>query len=90
MAEVSPRHRCGPSAVNSATGCGWHSNCSTPTIARPSDCAIGTNCRFADAGAKLGVSEEAMRKRYHRALPKLARKLESLRSGAWRESLDED
>lgn len=43
---------------------------------------------FAEAGERLGISEEAMRKRYHRALPKLARKLESLRTGTWRDGLD--
>lgn len=44
---------------------------------------------FAEAGARLGITEEAMRKRYRRALPKLARKLEVLRRGAWRDVADD-
>lgn len=44
---------------------------------------------FPDAGLRLGISEEAMRKRYRRALPRLARKLEMLRRGTWQDSLDD-
>ena len=44
---------------------------------------------FPEAGQRLGLSEEAMRKRYRRALPKLARKLELLRGGGWRDAIGE-
>lgn len=43
---------------------------------------------FVEAGERLGLGEEAARKRYARALPRLARKLELLRRGDWRQSLD--
>jgi RNA polymerase sigma-70 factor, ECF subfamily len=43
---------------------------------------------FVSAGARLGITEEAARKRYHRALPKLAQKLELLRRGRWQDQLD--
>jgi RNA polymerase sigma-70 factor (ECF subfamily) len=36
---------------------------------------------FAQVGARLGLSEDAARMRFQRALPKLARKLEELRAG---------
>lgn len=36
---------------------------------------------FAAAGARLGISEDGARKRYERALPKLARKVAQLRAG---------
>lgn len=36
---------------------------------------------FVEAGELLGISEDAARKRYHRALPKLAHKVASLRAG---------
>lgn len=42
---------------------------------------------FAAASERFGISEEAMRKRYRRALPKLAQKLELLRRGGWRGEL---
>jgi RNA polymerase sigma factor (sigma-70 family) len=45
---------------------------------------------FAAAGEQLGISEEAARKRYHRALPRLAQKLELLRRGKWQDVLDGD
>ncbi|MFO1077458.1 MAG: sigma-70 family RNA polymerase sigma factor [Planctomycetota bacterium] len=45
---------------------------------------------FAAIGAALGIGEEAVRKRYDRALPRLARKLELLRSGEWRSTLPVD
>jgi len=45
---------------------------------------------FAVAGERLGISEEAARKRYHRALPRLAQKLELLRRGKWQDVLDGD
>jgi len=41
---------------------------------------------FPDLGERLGVGEEAARKRYQRALPRLAQKLDQLRSGRWRPS----
>jgi RNA polymerase sigma factor (sigma-70 family) len=43
---------------------------------------------FVEAGERLGLSEEASRKRYTRALPRLAEKLGLLRAGEWRRSLD--
>jgi RNA polymerase sigma-70 factor, ECF subfamily len=46
-------------------------------------------CSFAEAGAAVGIGEEAARKRYVRALPKLARKLELLRSGGWEQTLQD-
>ena len=36
---------------------------------------------FAAVGARMGLSEDAARMRFQRALPKLAKKLEALRSG---------
>ena len=44
---------------------------------------------FPAAGERLGVSEDAMRKRYRRALPRLAQKLEMLRRGTWQDELGE-
>ena len=43
---------------------------------------------FADVGVRLGASDEAVRKRYRRALPRLAQKLEMLRRGTWQDGLD--
>jgi RNA polymerase sigma-70 factor (ECF subfamily) len=43
---------------------------------------------FVEAGERLGISEEAARKRYNRALPKLAQKLDLLRRGRWQDTLD--
>lgn len=40
---------------------------------------------FAELGERLGLGEEAARKRYQRALPKLAKKLDQLRTGRWRD-----
>lgn len=40
---------------------------------------------FAEVGERLGVSEEAARKRYTRALPKLAQKVDALRRGTFDE-----
>jgi len=37
---------------------------------------------FAEVGQRLGLSEDAARMRFQRALPRLARKLEELRAGA--------
>ncbi len=45
---------------------------------------------FPELGERFGVSEEAARKRYQRALPRLAEKLELLRSGAWRTATNDD
>ncbi|MCR9247471.1 MAG: RNA polymerase sigma factor [bacterium] len=45
--------------------------------------------QFAEIGRTLGLGEDAARKRYGRALPRLARKLEMLREGNWRQSLEE-
>jgi len=45
---------------------------------------------FAEIGEQLGLGEEAARKRYQRALPKLAEKLDLLRRGAVRDALTED
>jgi RNA polymerase sigma factor (sigma-70 family) len=42
---------------------------------------------FAELGARLGTTEEAARKRYTRALPKLAQKLDALRRGDWQRTL---
>ena len=42
---------------------------------------------FAELGTRLGIGEEAARKRYTRALPKLALKLEALRRREWQRSL---
>ncbi len=42
---------------------------------------------FAEVGRSLGLGEEAARKRYQRALPKLAEKLELLRRGGVRDAL---
>ncbi len=42
---------------------------------------------FAALGERLGIGEEAARKRYTRALPRLAHKLEALRGGQWQRSL---
>ncbi|MCC7066802.1 MAG: sigma-70 family RNA polymerase sigma factor [Planctomycetes bacterium] len=38
---------------------------------------------FAAVGQRLGVAEDTARMRFQRALPRLARKLEALRSGSW-------
>ncbi len=43
---------------------------------------------FVAIGERLGTTEEAARKRHVRALPKLAHKLQMLRMGSWRRSLD--
>ena len=43
---------------------------------------------FGEAGERLGITEEAMRKRYHRALPKLAKKLDLLQRVGWQQSVD--
>lgn len=43
---------------------------------------------FAEIGKVMDIGEEAARKRYDRALPRLARKLGMLRQGNWRQSLD--
>jgi RNA polymerase sigma factor (sigma-70 family) len=40
---------------------------------------------FGDVGARLGVGEEAARKRYARALPRLVQKVDALRRAAWGE-----
>lgn len=40
---------------------------------------------FTELGERLGLGEEAARKRYQRALPKLAKKLDQLRTGRWRD-----
>ena len=48
----------------------------------------GEDVSFVEAGQRLGISEEAARKRYNRALPKLAQKLELLRRGKWQDTLD--
>ena len=45
---------------------------------------------FAEAGKQLGISDEAMRLRYRRALPRLAKKLDQLRRGSWRETIDDE
>lgn len=42
---------------------------------------------FTAIGEVLAIGEEAARKRYHRALPRLAKKLELLRRGEWRRTL---
>jgi RNA polymerase sigma-70 factor (ECF subfamily) len=42
---------------------------------------------FPELGKRLDVSEEAARKRYLRALPKLAQKLDRLRQGQWHAEL---
>ncbi|MBK8098411.1 MAG: sigma-70 family RNA polymerase sigma factor [Planctomycetes bacterium] len=42
---------------------------------------------FGEIGAAVGLGEEAVRKRYARALPRLAQKLELLRRGQWRQTL---
>ncbi|MCA8948164.1 MAG: sigma-70 family RNA polymerase sigma factor [Planctomycetes bacterium] len=44
---------------------------------------------FGAIGSILSLSEDAVRKRYRRALPRLAEKLELLQSGDWRKSLGE-
>lgn len=44
-------------------------------------------CSFPDCATRLGSTEEAARKRYLRALPKLADKLELLRRGQWQRTL---
>ncbi|MCR9243522.1 MAG: sigma-70 family RNA polymerase sigma factor [bacterium] len=45
---------------------------------------------FAEIGTALNLGDEAVRKRFRRALPRLADKLASLREGDWRHSLDGD
>ncbi len=42
---------------------------------------------FPELGERLGIGEEAARKRYLRALPRLAQKLDLLRRGQWQGSL---
>lgn len=42
---------------------------------------------FAELGERLGLSAEAARKRYTRALPRLAEKLDLLRRGQWQGAL---
>jgi RNA polymerase sigma-70 factor (ECF subfamily) len=44
---------------------------------------------FPEIGALLSLGEEAVRKRYVRALPRLAQKLELLRGGQWQKTLPE-
>ena len=44
---------------------------------------------FAEIGTVLNLGDEAVRKRFRRALPRLADKLSLLREGDWRQSLDE-
>lgn len=44
---------------------------------------------FADIAGVLASTEEAVRKRYHRALPRLAEKFDLLRKGRWQATLDE-
>jgi RNA polymerase sigma-70 factor (ECF subfamily) len=44
---------------------------------------------FVEVGALLSLGEEAARKRYVRALPRLAQKLELLRRGQWRQTVPE-
>ncbi|MEZ6037072.1 MAG: RNA polymerase sigma factor [Planctomycetota bacterium] len=44
---------------------------------------------FAEVATALGIQDEAARKRYRRALPRLAQKLELLRRGRWQDSLDQ-
>jgi len=45
---------------------------------------------FGEAGKQLGISDETMRQRYRRALPRLAKKLEELRRGNWQASVEEE
>lgn len=45
---------------------------------------------FAEIGAVLNLGDEAVRKRYRRALPRLAQKLDLLRKGHWQQSMDAD
>lgn len=45
---------------------------------------------FAELGDRLSLSAEAARKRYTRALPRLAEKLDLLRRGQWRGALPRD
>lgn len=45
---------------------------------------------FAAIGEQLGIGEEAARKRYQRALPRLAQKVDLLQRGQWARSLDAD
>ncbi len=45
---------------------------------------------FPEIGRVMELSEDAVRKRYRRALPRLAEKLEMLRSGRWESTLDDD
>jgi RNA polymerase sigma-70 factor (ECF subfamily) len=45
---------------------------------------------FPQVGEKLGIAEEAARKRYRRALPKLAEKLDLLQRGQWQPALQQD
>lgn len=47
-------------------------------------------CSFPDCAQRLGTTEEAARKRYLRALPRLADKLELLRQGQWQRTLPPD
>ena len=44
-------------------------------------------CSFPECAERLGSTEEAARKRYLRALPRLADKLELLRQGDWQRTL---
>ncbi|MFT4515512.1 MAG: RNA polymerase sigma-70 factor (ECF subfamily) [Planctomycetota bacterium] len=44
---------------------------------------------FGEAGKQLGISDEAMRLRYRRALPRLAKKLDELRRGNWQTSVED-
>jgi RNA polymerase sigma-70 factor, ECF subfamily len=44
---------------------------------------------FPELGAELGISEEAARKRYQRALPRLAEKLDQLRRSSGRVGIDD-
>ena len=45
---------------------------------------------FSEAGQQLGISDEAMRLRYRRALPRLAKKLDELRRGNWQSSIKDE
>lgn len=45
---------------------------------------------FVELGERLGIAEDAARKRYTRALPRLAEKLDLLRRGQWQGALPND
>jgi len=46
-------------------------------------------CSLAEMGTRLGITEDAARMRYHRAVQRLAVKVRQLRGGSLAESLDE-